>query len=425
MARSSPALSRSSASEPPLPREAAVVRGHRALAQPLRRARGRPAPPAGGCSRRRWSSGARGPAPRSGRRSPPRARWRRPTRAARRGPRPRGRAAAIRSTSMRAQRGRPPGSTRAAPTRNRATSSSGSTVAERPMRCGRRRASASSRSSDSARCAPRLSRASAWISSTITVSTAASSARPRSAVRSRYSDSGVVTSTCGGRRTMAWRRLLVVSPVRTATRRAGGAEPLRRPRRRRAPGAARAGSARRRWRAPGAARRRGPGWRRAAPRPGRRAAAGRGPRGRRPGSCRNRSGPTPARPRRPRWQARRGPGAPSAPRSCSSNQRRVTGWKVSSTRGSDSARRGNAPRALRERGASRSPRLGDPPSAPSLGPSLRAGRYWCVSVPCMQADTASPASSGSGCRRRVLPSQGWRVLEGGVVSTWWWAPSGS
>ena len=57
------------------------------------------------------------------------------------------------------------------PTSRRAIVSIGRCVAERPMRCGRRSQSASSRSSVSARCAPRLSRASAWISSTITVRT--------------------------------------------------------------------------------------------------------------------------------------------------------------------------------------------------------------------------------------------------------------
>ena len=45
--------------------------------------------------------------------------------------------------------------------------------------------SASSRSSVSARCAPRLSRATAWISSTMTVSTVRSSSRPFSLVTSR------------------------------------------------------------------------------------------------------------------------------------------------------------------------------------------------------------------------------------------------
>ena len=58
-------------------------------------------------------------------------------------------------------------------------------VAERPMRCGRRSPSASSRSSESARCAPRLSRASAWISSTITVRTRRRRSRLFSAVSRR------------------------------------------------------------------------------------------------------------------------------------------------------------------------------------------------------------------------------------------------
>ena len=57
------------------------------------------------------------------------------------------------------------------PPRKRAISSSGRCVADSPMRCGGASAIASSRSSDSARCAPRLVGASAWISSTITVST--------------------------------------------------------------------------------------------------------------------------------------------------------------------------------------------------------------------------------------------------------------
>ena len=70
--------------------------------------------------------------------------------------------------------------TRAAgPTRKRPTSSSGRCVAESPMRCSRRRASASRRSSESARWAPRLVAATAWISSTITVSTPPSISRAR------------------------------------------------------------------------------------------------------------------------------------------------------------------------------------------------------------------------------------------------------
>jgi hypothetical protein len=63
--------------------------------------------------------------------------------------------------------------------------------------------------------------ATAWISSTITVSTPASIARLRSAVTNRYSDSGVVTRMCGGCRSIAARSEGAVSPVRTATRTCG------------------------------------------------------------------------------------------------------------------------------------------------------------------------------------------------------------
>ena len=67
-----------------------------------------------------------------------------------------------------------------APTRKRPTSSSGRWVADRPIRCSGRPARCSSRSSVSARCAPRLVRATAWISSTITHSASDEElARPR------------------------------------------------------------------------------------------------------------------------------------------------------------------------------------------------------------------------------------------------------
>ena len=58
-------------------------------------------------------------------------------------------------------------------------------VADRPIRIGRRSHSDSRRSRVSARWAPRLSRATAWISSTMTVSTVRRAARPRSLVTSR------------------------------------------------------------------------------------------------------------------------------------------------------------------------------------------------------------------------------------------------
>ena len=57
------------------------------------------------------------------------------------------------------------------PPRNRATSACGRTVADRPIRCAGFFSNASSRSSERARCAPRLVEATACTSSTMTVST--------------------------------------------------------------------------------------------------------------------------------------------------------------------------------------------------------------------------------------------------------------
>ena len=71
------------------------------------------------------------------------------------------------------------------PTSRRATVSIGRCVADRPTRLGRCSQSASSRSSVSARCEPRLSRATAWISSTMTVSTVRSISRPFALVTRR------------------------------------------------------------------------------------------------------------------------------------------------------------------------------------------------------------------------------------------------
>ncbi len=76
-----------------------------------------------------------------------------------------------------------------------------------------------------ARCEPRLSRARAWISSTMSVATLPSTARLRSAVTMRYKLSGVVTRKVGGVLTMAVRAPAVVSPVRTATVTGGTAMP--------------------------------------------------------------------------------------------------------------------------------------------------------------------------------------------------------
>ncbi len=81
--------------------------------------------------------------------------------------------------------------------------------------------SASKRSSESAKCEPRLSRAKAWISSTITVRTERSICRPPSLVSKMYTDSGVVTKIWGGRLLLAARLFAEVSPVRTETRSSG------------------------------------------------------------------------------------------------------------------------------------------------------------------------------------------------------------
>ena len=116
--------------------------------------------------------------------------------------------------------------------RNAATSSIGVCVADSPMRCTGCAATAASRSSDSARWAPRRLPMTAWISSTITVRTVRSISRLRSAVSSRYSDSGVVTRMCGGVRSIAARSAAVVSPVRTAAVMAGGRSPAASARRR-------------------------------------------------------------------------------------------------------------------------------------------------------------------------------------------------
>ncbi len=91
------------------------------------------------------------------------------------------------------------------------------------MRCGGLVVTSSSRSSDSARCAPRLVGARAWISSMITTSTPVSVSRAED-VSMRYRLSGVVISRSGGRRMSAWRSLALVSPVRTPDHRRGEGE---------------------------------------------------------------------------------------------------------------------------------------------------------------------------------------------------------
>ncbi len=103
-----------------------------------------------------------------------------------------------------------------APPRKRAISSSGRWVADSPIRCGGVSVIASRRSSESARCAPRLVAATAWISSTITVSTPRRVSRAEE-VSIRYRDSGVVIRMSGGWRRSSRRSAAGVSPVRMPT----------------------------------------------------------------------------------------------------------------------------------------------------------------------------------------------------------------
>ncbi len=112
------------------------------------------------------------------------------------------------------------------PARNEQTSSTGRTVADSPIRCAGFSSSASSRSSDSARCPPRLVPATACTSSRITVRTPRSDSRAAE-VRIRNNDSGVVTSTSGGVRMNARRSSAGVSPVRMPTAIDGSGSPNR------------------------------------------------------------------------------------------------------------------------------------------------------------------------------------------------------
>ncbi len=112
------------------------------------------------------------------------------------------------------------------PPRKDATSSTGRTVADRPIRwagCGSR---ASSRSSEMARCAPRFVPASACTSSTMTVVTPRSDSRAAE-VSTRKSDSGVVMNTSGGRVPNRRRSSAGVSPERTPTVMSGSGRPSR------------------------------------------------------------------------------------------------------------------------------------------------------------------------------------------------------
>ena len=112
------------------------------------------------------------------------------------------------------------------PARKRSTSLTGLTVADNPMRCAGESSNASSRSSVTARCAPRFVPATAWISSTMTYSTPRRRSRAL-LVRRRNRDSGVVMRTSAERDENARRSVGVVSPERTATPRSGSSRPRR------------------------------------------------------------------------------------------------------------------------------------------------------------------------------------------------------
>ncbi|PSK61906.1 hypothetical protein B0E53_06188 [Micromonospora sp. MH33] len=117
-------------------------------------------------------------------------------------------------------------STGRAPPRKRAQTSIGRTVAESPIRCAGVSSSASRRSRESARWAPRFVPATACTSSTITVRTPRSESRAAE-VSSRNSDSGVVMRMSGGVRAKARRSSAGVSPVRMPTVMSGGVRPSR------------------------------------------------------------------------------------------------------------------------------------------------------------------------------------------------------
>ncbi len=112
------------------------------------------------------------------------------------------------------------------PARKVATSSTGRTVADSPMRCAGWSSSASSRSRVRARWAPRLVEQTACTSSTITVSTPRSASRAAE-VSSRNSDSGVVIRMSDGWRAKARRSSAGVSPERIATVTSGAGSPSR------------------------------------------------------------------------------------------------------------------------------------------------------------------------------------------------------
>ena len=111
------------------------------------------------------------------------------------------------------------------PPRNRATSSTGLTVADNPMRCTGCPIISSRRSRLNARCAPRFVPATACTSSTITVSTPTNMLFALE-VSSRNNDSGVVTRISGGWLTIFRRCSGVESPLRIATSTSGTGSPI-------------------------------------------------------------------------------------------------------------------------------------------------------------------------------------------------------
>ena len=95
-----------------------------------------------------------------------------------------------------------------------------------PIRWAGRSSRSSSRSRETARCAPRLVSATAWTSSTMTVSTPRNASRAE-LVSSRNSDSGVVMRMSVGRRVKARRSSAGVSPDRMPTWISGRVRPSR------------------------------------------------------------------------------------------------------------------------------------------------------------------------------------------------------
>ena len=201
------------------------------------------------------------------------------------------------------------------PETKRPISSSGRWVAERPIRCGGPPVSRSSRSSESARCAPRFVPATAWTSSRISVST------PRERLARRRGEHQVERL---GRRDQDVGRLLdELAPL--LRRRVAGADADAQ-RSSRARRAARAGCARCRSSAPSAARRRA----RAGPRPGVAVERGRSRRGTRRASCPSRSAPGSGRRRRPAIAGQPSSWAGVGAAKRRSNQARVAGEKAAS-----------------------------------------------------------------------------------------------